>query len=44
MAASFKQVLGGQREEAKITEREKGGRNRGVQLCPVCSESKIMGS
>lgn len=28
----------------KTVEKEKGGRNKGIQLCPVCRESKIMGS
>lgn len=28
----------------KTAEKEKGGRNKGIQLCPVCLESKIMGS
>lgn len=28
----------------ETAEKEKGGRNKGIQLCPVCLESKIMGS
>lgn len=28
----------------KTAEEQKGGRNKGIQLCPVCRESKVMGS
>lgn len=42
-SASLKRVRGGWRDEVKTAE-QKGGRNKGVQLCPVCRESKIMGS